>query len=147
MGLECIIHCNSINPAYERMVHYVLLIKQGSKLFNNAWFWYQNADLIFLKILIGHLHFSDKQRNSYKIYKFYWIPEILKNIKNRTAWTHCQGFNNYWNNSKNIKNLTKGLIRLKRIYNFWCSMLVYTPFALCFVTFRGIFTHFSKLTY
>jgi hypothetical protein len=25
------------------------------------------------------------------------------------------------------------LIRLKRIYNFLCSMLVYTPFALCFV--------------
>jgi hypothetical protein len=26
-----------------------------------------------------------------------------------------------------------GLIRLKRIYNFLCSMLVYAPFALCFV--------------
>jgi hypothetical protein len=25
------------------------------------------------------------------------------------------------------------VIRLKRIYNFLCSMLVYTPFALCFV--------------
>jgi hypothetical protein len=25
------------------------------------------------------------------------------------------------------------LIRLKRIYIFWCSMLVYTPFALYFV--------------
>jgi hypothetical protein len=25
------------------------------------------------------------------------------------------------------------LIRLKRIYNLWCFMLVYTPFALCFV--------------
>jgi hypothetical protein len=31
------------------------------------------------------------------------------------------------------------LIRLKRIYNFLCSMLVYTPFALCFVTFHGVF--------
>jgi hypothetical protein len=39
------------------------------------------------------------------------------------------------------------LIRLKRIYNFWCSMLVYTPFALCFVTLRGIFIHFPELTY
>jgi hypothetical protein len=35
------------------------------------------------------------------------------------------------------------LIRLKCIYNFWCSMLVYTPFALCFVTLRGVFMHFS----
>jgi hypothetical protein len=36
----------------------------------------------------------------------------------------------------------KGLIRLKCIYNFWCSMLVYAPFALCFVTLRGIFYAF-----
>jgi hypothetical protein len=39
------------------------------------------------------------------------------------------------------------LIRLKRIYNFGCSMLVYTPFALCFVTLRGVFMHFPELTY
>jgi hypothetical protein len=39
------------------------------------------------------------------------------------------------------------VIRLKRIYNFLCSMLVLTPFALCFVTLRGIFMHFPKLTY
>jgi hypothetical protein len=39
------------------------------------------------------------------------------------------------------------LIRLKRIYNFWCSMLVYAPFVLCFVTLRGVFMHFLELTY
>jgi hypothetical protein len=39
------------------------------------------------------------------------------------------------------------LIRLKHIYNFWCSMLVFTPFALCFVTFCGIFMWFLELTY
>jgi hypothetical protein len=39
------------------------------------------------------------------------------------------------------------LICLKRIYNFLCSMLVYTPFALCFVTLRGVFMHFPELTY
>jgi hypothetical protein len=39
------------------------------------------------------------------------------------------------------------LIRLKCIYNFLCSMLVYAPFALCFVTLRGIFMHFPELTY
>jgi hypothetical protein len=40
-----------------------------------------------------------------------------------------------------------GLIRLKRIYNFLCSMLVFTPFDLCFVTLRGIFMRFPELTY
>jgi hypothetical protein len=35
------------------------------------------------------------------------------------------------------------VIRLERIYNFWCSMLVYAPFALCFVTLRGVFILFS----
>jgi hypothetical protein len=39
------------------------------------------------------------------------------------------------------------LIRLKCIYNFWCSMLVYTPFALCFVTLYDVFMHFLELTY
>jgi hypothetical protein len=39
------------------------------------------------------------------------------------------------------------LIRLKCIYNFGCSMLVYTPFALCFVTLHGVFMHFPELTY
>jgi hypothetical protein len=39
------------------------------------------------------------------------------------------------------------LIRLQRIYNFLCSMLVYAPFALCFVTLRVIFMHFPELTY
>jgi hypothetical protein len=33
-------------------------------------------------------------------------------------------------------------IRLKHIYNFLYSMLLYTPFALCFVTLCGIFMHF-----
>jgi hypothetical protein len=54
-----------------------------------------------MNILIGHLYFSDKQRINYEIYKFYSNSEILENIKNLTAWTHYQGFINYWNNSKN----------------------------------------------
>jgi hypothetical protein len=44
-------------------------------------------------------------------------------------------------------SLRRRLIRLKRIYNFWWSMLVHTPFALCFVTLHGIFMYFLKLTY
>jgi hypothetical protein len=39
------------------------------------------------------------------------------------------------------------LIRLKRICNFLCSMLVHTPFALRFITLRGVFMHFLELTY
>jgi hypothetical protein len=39
------------------------------------------------------------------------------------------------------------LIRLQRIYNFLCSMLVFTPFDYCFVTLRGTFIHFPELTY
>jgi hypothetical protein len=39
------------------------------------------------------------------------------------------------------------VIRLKLIYNFLCSMLVYAPFALCFVTLCGVFMHFPELTY
>jgi hypothetical protein len=41
----------------------------------------------------------------------------------------------------------QGVIRLKRIYNFLCSMLVYIPFAFYFVTLRGVFMHFPELTY
>jgi hypothetical protein len=39
------------------------------------------------------------------------------------------------------------LIRLQHIYNFWCPMLVFTPFTRCFVTLRGTFMHFLELTY
>jgi hypothetical protein len=39
------------------------------------------------------------------------------------------------------------LIRLQRIHNFWCSMLVFAPFALYFVTLHGTFMRFSELTY
>jgi hypothetical protein len=40
-----------------------------------------------------------------------------------------------------------GVTRLQRIYNFLCSMLVFTPFAYCFITLRGTFMHFLELTY
>jgi hypothetical protein len=39
------------------------------------------------------------------------------------------------------------VIRPKCIYNFLCSMLIYTPSALCFVTLCGVFMHFLELTY
>jgi hypothetical protein len=46
-----------------------------------------------------------------------------------------------------VQKLFQALIRLKCIYNFLCSMLVFTPFGLCFVILRGIFMHFLELTY
>jgi hypothetical protein len=49
---------------------------------------------------------------------------------------------------KDEQELSLGmLIHLKRIYNFLCSMLVFTPFALYFVTLRGIFMRFPEVTY
>jgi hypothetical protein len=39
---------------------------------------------------------------------------------------------------------SSSMIRLKRIYNFLCSMLVYTPFALCFVYTSWRFYAFSR---
>jgi hypothetical protein len=57
------------------------------------------------------------------------------------SWTGCPGA------AGNRSDDATTVIRLKRIYNFWCSMLVYVPFALCFVTLRGVFMHFPELTY
>jgi hypothetical protein len=48
---------------------------------------------------------------------------------------------------KRLGRQSKPLIRLKRIYNFLCYMLVFTPFALCFVTLPGVFMRFPELTY
>jgi hypothetical protein len=39
------------------------------------------------------------------------------------------------------------MIRLKRIYNFLCSMLVLHHFIWVLITLRGIFMHFLELTF
>jgi hypothetical protein len=52
-----------------------------------------------------------------------------------------------WGSMYQINLFNTLLIRLKHIYNFWFSMLVYTPFVLCFVTLHGIFMYFPELTY
>jgi hypothetical protein len=70
-------------------------------------------------------------------------------------WSNCDGACHLKNYSFVITYLLEDehelslgmLIHLKRIYNFWCSMLAFTPFALCFVTLRGIFMRFPELTY
>jgi hypothetical protein len=69
-----------------------------------------------------------------------WEPEVegYQSVGDRRG--------EYLSRSKLPKGRTL-VIRLKRIYNFYCSMLVYTPFALCFVTLRGVFMHFIELTY
>jgi hypothetical protein len=48
----------------------------------------------------------------------------------------------FWDASLNVHY--GYVIRLKRIYNFWCYMLVYTPFALCFVYTSWCFYAFSR---
>jgi hypothetical protein len=84
-------------------------------------------------------------------FKFFWSQRTTLTYMVKIVWVHVT--------SKIIsivityvfedeQELSLGiLIRLKRIYNFWCSMLVFTPFALCFVTLRGVFMHFPELTY
>jgi hypothetical protein len=70
-------------------------------------------------------------------------------------WSNCDGACHLKNYSfvityllEDEQELSLGmLIRLKYIYNFWCSMLVFIPFVLCFVTLRGIFMQFPELTY
>jgi hypothetical protein len=49
---------------------------------------------------------------------------------------------------KDEQELSLGmLICLKRIYNFWCSMLIFTPFAYYFIILHGVFMRFPELTY
>jgi hypothetical protein len=67
-------------------------------------------------------------------------------------WSNCVGACHLKNYSFVITYLLEDehelslgmLIHLKRIYNFWCSMLVYTPFALCFITLRGVLCDFRN---
>jgi hypothetical protein len=84
-----------------------------------------------------------------------WNP---KSPETSRRYSHPQiyptrSFPSPWNQSPSQRSHPKlkkyfwALIRLQRIYNFWCSMLVFTPFAYCFVTLRGTFMHFPELTY
>jgi hypothetical protein len=71
------------------------------------------------------------------------FPERVPQLRRRRRWISgdrslCSG---------TLPGRGSALIRLKRIYNFWCSMLVFTPFAYCFVTLSGTFIHFLELTY
>jgi hypothetical protein len=49
---------------------------------------------------------------------------------------------------KRVRNHSERcMIRLKRIYNFWCSILVLHQLLCVLFTLRGIFMHFLELTY
>jgi hypothetical protein len=69
----------------------------------------------------------------------------VENIK--TLLARIQGLKSAARGRLTGTQLMAFLIRLKRIYIFLYSMLVYAPFALCFVTLRGVFMHFLELTY
>jgi hypothetical protein len=47
---------------------------------------------------------------------------------------------------RELNTLMLELICCKRIYNFWCSMLVLHQLLYVLFTLRGIFMHFSELT-
>jgi hypothetical protein len=82
------------------------------------------------------------------------LSSLISAFNALPRWSNCDGACHLKNYSfvityllEDEQELSLGmLIRLKRIYNFWCSMLVSTPFALCFVTLCGVFMRFSELT-
>jgi hypothetical protein len=83
------------------------------------------------------------------------LSSLISALNALPHWSNCDGACHLKNYSfvvtyllENEQELSLGmLIRLKRIYNFWCSMLVFTPFALCFITLCGVFMWFPELTY
>jgi hypothetical protein len=89
------------------------------------------------------------------IFHAHVLSSLISALNALPRWSNCDGACHFKNYSfvityllEDEQELSLGmLIRLKRIYNFWCSMLVFTPFALCFVTLRGVFMRFLELTY
>jgi hypothetical protein len=80
------------------------------------------------------------------VYCYMTIPFGLKNAGATYQW--CMQACLKEQIGRNIKVYVDDIvIHLQRIYNFLCSMLVFTPFAYCFITLRGTFVHFLKLTY
>jgi hypothetical protein len=83
------------------------------------------------------------------------LSSLISALNALPRWSNCDGACHLKNYSfvityllEDEQELSLGmLIHLKRIYNFWCSMLVFTPFALCFVTLHGVFMRFPELTY
>jgi hypothetical protein len=84
---------------------------------------------------------------------FLWSEVVSPEVRwwiCRSSLTSSMGGGGFWSKTARGRlraTTTCALIRLKSIYNFLCFMLVYTPFALCFVTLRGVFMHFPELTY
>jgi hypothetical protein len=75
-------------PWFKKVVPLFFYYKQGSELYKHAWFWYKNVDHIFRIILIGQLHFSDKQIFFNAFYKIWHFSEISGNEK-LLAGTFC----------------------------------------------------------
>jgi hypothetical protein len=99
-----------------------------------------NTHLIFnalLLLIIGLCYFS-----CYNMVAKFYYQDYVFYAHVRVLWSQHSMFYILWS-----RLCWCMLIHLKCIYNFWCSMLVYTPFALCFVSLRGIFMHFPELTY
>jgi hypothetical protein len=69
-----------------KRIHLFSYYEYGSNLFNNAWFWYWNVDLIFLKILIYYTYFFNLKWISYEMGFFPFFlgsfPSVLFRILN-----------------------------------------------------------------
>jgi hypothetical protein len=83
------------------------------------------------------------------------LSSLISALNTLPRWSNCDGSCHLKNYYFVITYLLEDeqelslamLIHLKCIYNFWCSMLVFTPLALCFVTLHGVFMRFPELTY
>jgi hypothetical protein len=102
------------------------------------------------------LRISDRLRAQFRALSRAWhqrLPSTLLRQRRTRSWVRQpqltkprkRAWRALW--SGYLSSRPSSLIRLKRIYNFLCFMLVFTPFAYYFVTLRGTFMHFPELTY
>ena len=83
---------------------------------------------------------------SHLISQFWWISTFWTSIPGKQG-QQMFGLLSSWNFHHVNMTLVGGLIRCKRIYNFWCCMLVLHQFLYVLFTLRGTFMHFLELTY
>jgi fatty acid desaturase len=106
-----------------------------------------NFNFVYISI-ISYSKFVQVQKHqirNLKLFKFSKIKNKKEKKKNKK--TILRAFVGQATITPAIFLKTGPMICLKRIYNFWCSVLVYTPFILCSVTLHGVFMYFPKLTY
>jgi hypothetical protein len=76
-----------------------------------------------------------------------WQTQVLLEIYGVQLYGYLDGLIEAPGKETIVKDKDSMVIRLKRIYNFLCSMLVLHQLLCVLFTLRGIFMHFSELTY